>query len=304
MKTLALRVTSSALTIAMITAVVFLSLRALPGDPVELMLGESAAPAHREELRAKLGLDQSLSAQTLQFTSRLAHGDLGESLTRHKPVTTLIARALPNTVVLALVTALAANLFGIPLGALAAFYRRESAGRLLFSTLVFLAALPVFWIAPLLIIAFALRWPWLPISSFQSWSGIILPAAAQALVAGSHLGQATRAAVLEALSGDYIRTAEAKGAGPWRVLFQHALPVAATPILTLSTLQLGHLLAGSVLVETIFDWPGIGKLLYDSILARDYPTVQGVVLVIAITYVLLNATVDLILRRKALRGGA
>jgi peptide/nickel transport system permease protein len=155
-----------------------------------------------------------------------------------------------------------------------------------------LLAMPVFWLGPLLVMALSLRWPWLPVSGFEEWNGLVLPTLAVGLGLTAVVAQTTRAAVAEILGAEYIRTARAKGATELRVLFRHALPAASAPILTVSFLQLGHLLAGAVVTETVFDWPGIGKLAYDAILTRDYPVVQSTVLCVALSYVFLNLATD------------
>lgn len=277
-----------------VTLLVFFILRAVPGDPVELMLGESASAVSRESLRNQLGLNSTLPQQLRDFAIHLIHGDLGESLTRHKPVALLIAECAPSSAALAFSASLIANLIGIPMGSYSASRRREWKGKFIFAAALVFVSFPVFWLGPLLVVAFALRWPWLPISSFYNWSAIILPALAIGLGLAGYLAQTTRAAVAHTLKSDFIRTAAAKGASPSRILFCHALPASAVPIITVSALQFGHLLAGAVITETVFDWPGIGRLLYDAIMQRDYPTVQGVVLVISTTYVIINSLTDIL----------
>lgn len=286
------RATAAILTALGVVVLVFLALRLVPGDPVDLMLGESATPASREQLRHNLGLDQGLGAQFSGFVTRLAHGDLGQSLSRRQPVARLLAAALPNTALLAAAAMAFALALGVPLGTWAATRQGTRAGNVIFFGSIAVASFPVMWLGPLLVVAFALHWPWLPVSSFHHWSSLVLPALAAGLGLSAHLAQTTRAAVAETLARDFVRVALAKGMTPARALFRHALPVAAAPILTTATLELGHLLAGSIVLETIFNWPGLGRLAHEAILQRDYPTVQGVALVIALLNVALNMAVD------------
>lgn len=258
------------------------------------MLGDLATPESRRLLTAQLGLDRPLLAQLLGFVSGLLHADLGVSIARHRSVTALISERVPYTLLLAATASLFANLVGISLGVLAAHRPSGTLARATFAASIVLLAIPVFWLGPLLVIAFSLRWPWLPVSSFRDLSGLVLPALTMGLGLSASVFQTTRASVLECLGADFIRTAHAKGAGSLRVLFRHALPVAGIPILTVSALQFTHLLAGAVLTETIFDWPGIGKLMFDAILMRDYPLVQGSVLLIALIYVAMSMLTDVV----------
>lgn len=290
---------SGAITALCVTLLVFLVLRIVPGDPVDLMFGESATLANQEAMRSKLGLDQNIVSQFRHFVSGLAHGDLGQSLTRHKPVATLLIEAAPFSFLLAICSTLIANGIGVPLGAWAALRSRTWPGRVIFFLSLALVSLPAFWLGPLLVTALALRWPWFPISSFDDWAGLILPSLAIGLGLAGYVAQTSRAAIASVLNADFIRTAHAKGLGEFRALFKHALPAAAIPIITVGTLQFGHILAGAVITETIFDWPGMGRLLYDAITQRDYPTVQGIVLAISLFYVVINSLTDLVSERFA-----
>lgn len=277
-----------------VATLVFLALRIAPGNPVDLLLHESATSSSHELLREKLGLSGSIFSQYTQYLKDLLFGNFGTSLTKSIPVSSLIKSAIPYSLLLALSASLLGNFFGISLGAFAAAYPRRNTSRIAYSLVLLLITVPVFWSAPLLIAAFSLHWPWLPIASFENWQSLILPSAALAIGLGCALFQTTRASVIEILNSEFIRTAHAKGLSPTRVLFSHALPVASVPILTVSILQFAHLLAGAVITETIFDWPGVGKLLYEAILQRDYPTVQGIVLSITLLYVVLNTLTDIL----------
>lgn len=286
------RLFQALITAGSVALIVFFALRFVPGDPVELMLGESAADSDREALREKLGLNDSLPAQLKHFSLTLARGELGYSVTDGKPVKNMIAERLPFTLALALSTLALSSLIGIPAGVLIAARKQSALGRAGYFLTLLGATVPVFWLAPLLIIGFGLQWPWLPISGYVDMSSIVLPVASVGLGLSAYLAQTTRAAMSECLGSDYIRTAVAKGLSPKRVLLAHALPNAAVPIATAVFLQLGQLLTGSVIIETIFDWPGIGKLAMDAILARDYPVVQGIALFVAFVYVAINALTD------------
>lgn len=289
-----------------ITVFVFLVLRLVPGDPVDLMLGEGTAATSRIRLRAELGLDQPLSAQLRHFVLSTIHGDLGQSLAFHKPVTKLIAETMPYTLSLALAAMVLANLCGVPLGAFLAYRPQKKRAIGIFFISIVAVSIPVFWLGPILVMAFSLHWPWLPFSSAAiAKAGLpaiikaaILPLLATTLGLSAHLLQTSRAAVAEVLHTDFIRTAHAKGLSHARVLFRHALPAAAAPIITVSALQLGHLLAGAIVTEMLFDWPGLGKLLYDAIIRRDYPTVQGATFLVALSYIVINSLADLATKRE------
>ncbi len=285
---------------------VFLLLHAVPGDPVDVMLGESAAPAAREELRARLALDRPLVWQYGHWLAGVARGDLGESIRSGRPVTALLAERIPATAALALAALVVAVAIGIPLGALAAGFRSGAfahggsgaaiaarVDRAALAVSLAAVATPSFWIGPMLVLVFAVGLGVLPVAGSGSPAHLVLPALTLGAGMSGILVRMTRAALLETLSDDYVRTARAKGASPSRVLFAHALPNAAGPVLSVLGLQLGAVLAGSVVTETIFAWPGLGRLVIEAIQARDYPVVQGAVLVIATVTVLANLLADL-----------
>jgi peptide/nickel transport system permease protein len=272
---------------------VFLLLHVVPGDPVDVMLGESAAPAARAELRARLALDRPLLEQYGLWLAGLARGDLGESVRSGRPVGTLLAERIPATLLLALAALVVATAIGIPLGVLAAAAPGGAADRLALAVSLGAVATPSFWIGPMLVLVFAVGLGLLPVAGSGSAAHVVLPALTLGAGMSGILIRMTRAALLETLSDDYVRTAFAKGASRARVLFVHALPNAATPVLSVLGLQLGAVLAGSVVTETIFAWPGLGRLVIEAVLSRDYPVVQGAVLVIAVSTVLANLLADL-----------
>ncbi|HZV98690.1 MAG TPA: nickel ABC transporter permease [Methylophilaceae bacterium] len=275
----------------------FLLVHLVPGDPVEVMLGESATAADRSQLRAELGLDQPLARQFVTYLSRLAHGDFGYSIHGRDDISTLLTERIPATARLALLALLIAVSLGLPLGIMAAL----KAGRWPdgFATLLSLtlSAMPHFWLGPLLMLVFALWLGWLPVSGMESPASIMLPALTLGFGLAAILTRMTRASLLEVLHEDFVRTARAKGLPERTVILRHAMRAALLPVVTVVGLQLGSLLAGAVITETVFGWEGVGRLLVESIEKRDYPVTQACVLVIALAYVLVNLVTDLVYSR-------
>lgn len=270
----------------------FLLIHLVPGDPVEVMLGESASSADREVLRAELGLNQPLLQQFGTYLDKLAHGDLGHSIHTKAPIADLIQLRYPATLKLALLSLLIGILVGVPLG----IYSALKAGRwqdvLVTIISVRLSAMPAFWLGPVLMLIFAVWLGWLPVSGMESGASIILPALTLGFGLSAILTRMTRTSLLEVLNDDYIRTARAKGLSERVVILRHALRAALLPIITIVGLQMGSLLAGAVITETIFSWDGIGRLLVESIEKRDYPVTQACVLMVALSYVLVNLMTD------------
>lgn len=292
---LAARLAALVPTMLGVATAVFLLLRLAPGDPVEAMLGETALAAHKEEMRHALGLDRPAGEQYVAWLAGLARGDLGASVKTRRPVADEILSRLPATVELAVAALLLAALTALPLGVLSAARRGGwlDGASLAFSTLG--AAMPVFWLGPLLIIGFSIRLAWLPVSGRDDPLGIVLPALTLAAGLAAVLSRLVRSSVLETLSEEYIRTARARGVPETAVYFRHALSNALLPAVTVMGLQLGALLSGAVITETVFAWPGVGRLLVDAIEGRDYPVVQGCVLTIALGYVAVNFLTDVAL---------
>jgi peptide/nickel transport system permease protein len=276
--------------------IVFALLRAVPGDPVEIMLGESASPADVAALRRDLGLEGPPAAQYVAFLSRIARGDLGVSITYREPVATVIASRYGATLELAGAAAVVAAGFALPLGLLAAARPRSMADRCARLVSLLGACLPSFWLGPLLILVFSIELGWLPVSGRGGPASVVLPALTLGLGMAGVLVRLTRTTMLAALREDWIRTARAKGTPEWRVFVLHALRNALPPVATVAGLQAGGLLAGAIITETIFAWPGLGRLVVQAIDARDYPLVQGCVLAIAFTYLLMNTATDLLHR--------
>jgi peptide/nickel transport system permease protein len=291
---IASRLLSTAIVVFGVITLVFLLIHIVPGDPVEVMLGESAPTADREALRKALGLDQPLLTQFGQYLGKLAHGNLGESLHSKQPVSAILAERLPSTAILAVAGLGIALLIALPLGALAAMKQHTfwDSGAMTFALLGI--SIPHFWFGPLLILVFSLWLGWLPVSGQDHPLSLILPALTLGTALAAILSRMTRAVLLETLKEDYIRTARSKGLSETSIVLHHALKNAALPILTLLGLQLGALLGGAVITEIIFAWPGLGYTLVEAIQRRDYPVVQASVLLISLTYVLVNTATDLL----------
>ena len=272
----------------------FLLVHAVPGDPVEVMLGESVSSADRIQLRADLGLDQPIYTQFGIYLNKLAHGDLGVSIHSKKPIADLLAERLPATAKLALLALSFAVLIGLPLGIIAALKVNQWPDKLANLLSLSISAMPHFWMGPMLMMVFALWLGLLPVSGMEKGSSIILPALTLGFGLAAILTRMTRASMLEVLHDDFIRTARAKGLAERTVVLRHALRAALLPIVTVLGLQLGSLLAGTVITETVFSWDGIGRLLVESIEKRDYPVTQACVLVVALVYVLVNLATDIV----------
>ncbi|MBA3695374.1 MAG: ABC transporter permease [Methylotenera sp.] len=268
----------------------------VPGDPVEVMLGESVTQTDRQALRADLGLDQPLIKQFGGYLNSVAHGDFGLSIHTKTPISQLIKTHYPATLKLALLALFIGASIGIPLGIYVALKAGKWQDFAITIISVRLSAMPAFWLGPILMLVFAVWLGWLPVSGMDRGTSIILPALTLGLGLSAILTRMTRTSLLEVLNDDYIRTARAKGVKETTVILRHALRAALLPIITIVGLQMGSLLAGAVITETIFSWDGIGRLLVESIEKRDYPVTQACVLVVALSYVLVNALTDIIYR--------
>ncbi len=280
-----------------VSCLVFFLIHLVPGDPVEVMLGESAQLGDRVALRSVLGLDQALPVQLAHYLLGLASGDLGQSLHSHRPVWELLRERIPATAELAGAALAIALLVAIPLGVIAARRRGSYWDRGSMALALLGLSLPNFWLGPLLILTFSVGLGWLPVSGRETAASLVLPAITLGTGMAAILARMVRAALLEVLGEDYIRTARAKGLSPTRVVWRHGLPNAALPIITLIGLQLGALLGGAVITETVFSWPGLGSLMVEAINRRDYPVVQGAVLLISLSYVVVNTCTDLLYAR-------
>ncbi|MBZ5527103.1 MAG: ABC transporter permease [Acidobacteriia bacterium] len=278
----------------LVLTLVFLLIHIVPGDPAEQMLGEGAAPGEIAGLRHGLGLDQPLHVQYGRYLRQLARGDLGESLRFHAPVRKILLERYPATLALAFWALLVCAAIAIPAGVLAAHRRGRGADRAVGVFTLLGLAVPNFALGPLLILLFSVVLGLLPVSGRSGAGSYVLPAATLGAALAAILARMVRGAMLEELSSDYVRTARAKGLSEGAVLFRHAFRNALIPVITILGLQFGTLLAGAIVTESIFAWPGIGRLTVQAIAARDYPLLQGSILLISISYVMVNLLTDVV----------
>ncbi len=288
------RLLSALFVIFGVSCLVFFLIHLVPGDPVEVMLGESSQPADREALRAALGLDQPILVQLMNYFNGLLHFDLGESLHSKRPIADMLMERIPATATLAAAGLLVAVVIAFPLGIMAAMKKDTAwdSGAMFFS--LFGISIPNFWMGPLLILFFSLWLGWLPVSGQSGIESLLLPALTLGTALAAILARMIRATLLEVMGEDYIRTARAKGLSERAVIMNHGLKNAMLPVITLLGLQLGALLGGAMITEIVFSWPGIGQLTIDAINRRDYPVVQACILLISLTYVVVNTLTDLI----------
>ena len=281
-------------TIFGVVTLVFLIIHLIPGDPVEIMLGETATLTDKAKLRADLGLDLPISVQYFRFITNLVQGDFGMSFHFRQPAFDLIIKRLPATIELSLGALVVALMISVPLGILSAAKQYS----VIDQTSLFIALLgvsmPNFWLGPLLIIIFSINLGWLPVSGRGDITHLLLPAITLGSSMAAILTRMIRSSLLDILKEEYIKTARAKGLSEQIILFKHALRNALLPVVTILGLQFGSLLAGSIITETIFSWPGIGRLTIQAIISRDYALVQGCVMIIALGYVFINLLTDLL----------
>lgn len=285
-----------------VVTIVFVIVRVAPGDPAAVMLGPDATAADIAALREKLGLDRPLILQYLYFLGQLLRGDLGQSIFLNMPVLSALADRAEPTFFLTLFSILIASAIALPVGILAA-YKRGSLFDQVATTLAMLAAsIPSFWLGLILIQVFAVRWNWFPVSGYGGpdasfivrLSHLVLPATALGIVSSALITRFTRASMLDVLNDDYVRTARSKGMGEFRVVMKHAFKNALIPVLTVIGLTAALLVSGAVVTETVFSLPGVGNLVVSAVLRRDYPVIQGALLVIAALYVLINFVIDML----------
>jgi peptide/nickel transport system permease protein len=296
------RLAESVVTFVLVTIVVFVGVRALPGDPARALAGEESDPAAVAAVRHSFGLDQPIPVQYVKYVGNALHGDLGTSSRTGLPVASSIGHAIPVTIQLSLFAIAIAALIGIGAGLIAAVRRRGPANWAANSVALIGLSVPSFWLGLMGVLVFAIAYPILPASGFvsvfddpvESFRHLLMPA----VVLGSGLAavimRQTRSAMIEAMGTDYVRTAKAKGLGGTRVVVGHALRNSLIVVTTIVGLQLGALISGAVVTEQIFVLPGFGKLIIDAVFTRDYPMIQGVVLVTATAYILINLLVDLL----------
>jgi peptide/nickel transport system permease protein/oligopeptide transport system permease protein len=287
-------VIAGAITLLVISSIIFLMIRLLPGDPARVIAGEMATEQDVALLRTRLNLDKPIRVQYGIFLGELIHGNLGTSARTQLPVAEEVLARLPRTIRLATVSMLIATLLGVPAG-LAAAFRRYSIFDLVvsFGTLCGVS-MPVYWLGLMLIVLFAVKLGWLPAAGADSLSSVILPGITLAMYSIGLITRMTRASTLDVLCQDYIRTARAKGLPGSALVYRHVLRNVLIPVITTVGLQFGALLGGAVLTESVFGWPGMGLLLVDSIFSRDYPMIQGIVLVFSALVISMNLLVDVL----------
>jgi len=276
-----------------VATLVFALIHFVPGDPAQTMLGEGATPQDVANLRQSLGLDRPLLSQYGSFMAGLARGDLGKSFRFGTPVAQEIRRRLPQTAILAVSAMAVAIALAIPLGIVAAVFRGRFLDHLSMTLALAGISMPGFWLGPLLAIVFAVMLGWLPVSGSGTPAHLVLPAVTLGAALAAILARMTRASVIEELRELYVTAARARGLSPARAVVRHAFRNSLIPVVTIIGLQFGAVLTGTIITETIFAWPGVGRLLIQAINTRDYPLVQGCILFIAVTYVAMNLLTDL-----------
>lgn len=277
-----------------VTLIVFLILSLAPGDPAGVILGEQATPEQLAELREKMGLNDPVLVQYGRYMLNLFQGDMGTSYKTKNQVSTEIFSRLPNTAKLAGAATLVSILFALPLGVIAAVKQNTWIDGVSMFIALLGVSMPVFWLALLMILLFSLRLGWFPTSGADRWNSIILPACALGFLHMASIARTTRSSMLETIRQDYIRTVRAKGVPENKVITRHALKNALIPTITVIGLQIGAMMGGSVLTETVFAWPGIGRLMIQSIQGRDIPMVLGCVIMFSMMFAIVNLIVDLL----------
>lgn len=272
----------------------FMLLHLIPGDPIQVMLGESASLADQSKLRMQLGLDKSIYVQLTSSVIKVFQGDFGVSILNQKPVLDQLIIAGKNTYILAGTALLIALSFGLVGGIISAKFHESAVDKIIMSISIFFISIPHFFLGPLLILFFSIWLGWFPVNGMGGFSSIVLPAFTLALGMIAIIVKLTRNCMLELIDSDIVRTARAKGLSEWTVLINHVFRLVLIPIISVLGMQFGSLLSGAVITETIFSWNGIGMLLVDSIQTRDYPITQACIFVIALSYILVNILTDFI----------
>ena len=288
------RLMTALLVVLGVACLVFILIHVIPGDPVDVMLGETAQPADKEALRESLGLHLPIHLQLFEYFKGLLTFDFGSSIFSGRLISSILLERLPATVELGIAAMVVAITIAFPLGILAAMRHKTLVD---FSAMGFAllgVSIPNFWLGPLLIMVGALWLGWFPVSGRDGWESLVLPALTLGTAMAAILSRMIRSSLLEVIHEDFVRTARAKGIPEWKVIIHHSLRNALLPVITLLGLQLGALLGGAVITETVFSWPGVGLLTVEAIRQRDYPVVQAAVLCISFAYVLINLVTDLL----------
>ncbi|MCR4466967.1 MULTISPECIES: glutathione ABC transporter permease GsiC [unclassified Burkholderia] len=281
-------------TLAIVAVLVFLFVHLLPGDPARLAAGPEADDATVALVRADLGLDRPLPAQFANFFVKIAHGDFGTSTRSKRPVSTEIGERFMPTLLLTLVSMVWATAFGMAIGIASAVWRNRWPDRLGMTIAVSGISFPAFALGMLLMEIFSVKLGWLPVVPDGTWKSYVLPSLTLGAAVAAVMARFTRASFVEVLNEDYVRTARAKGVHEPLVVLKHCLRNAMIPVVTMMGLQFGFLLGGSIVVEAVFNWPGLGRLLVDAVTMRDYPVIQAIVLLFSLEFILINLTVDVL----------
>jgi peptide/nickel transport system permease protein len=279
-----------------VVTLVFAFIHLVPGDPVDVMLGETAQVSDKQALRAELGLERPLLEQYGSYLGGIVTGDLGQSFAHRKPVLEIIAAKLPATLELAFWSLIVAVAVAMPLGVWTALRQGTLVDRAGLTVSLLGVSMPNFWLGPLLVMAFSIKLGWFPVSGRAGFSSVVLPAITLGASLAAILSRMLRSSMLDVLGAEYLQAARARGVGESRVIWVHALRNACLPVITILGLQLGALFSGAIITEAVFAWPGLGTLLLQAIQSRDYPLVQGCVLVISTGYVVANLIADLAYR--------
>lgn len=287
------RIAQSLIVIIGIGAIVFV-ITHLTGDPTDLLLPQEATEDDRLLLRHQLGLDRPIPVQFVEFMFRMIQGDFGRSFRHQSPALTLLLNALPATIRLTLFAMALSIVAAVPIGIFSATRPGTLCDRIGMVVALIGQSMPVYWAGLMMILLFAVKLHWLPSTSGSGFRSMIMPAVTLGMFAMAAIARFTRSAMLDVLDTDYIRTARIKGLAEWVVVLKHALKNAAIPVITMTSLQFGRMLAGTVIVETIFSWPGLGRLAVQAIYNRDYPVVQAAVFITSLIFVLINLLVDII----------
>ncbi|HBT3052965.1 ABC transporter permease [Klebsiella aerogenes] len=277
--------------------IVFMAIRMLPGDPARLMAGPQATQDDVSRMHTRLGLDDPLAVQYGHFVSGMLKGNFGTSLKSGQPVSAEMSERVPYTLGLALLAWMMAVILGIPMGMCAAIYRNHVADHVLMLVAIAGASIANFWLALIAMDTFSVKLGWLPLLGAEGWKSYILPSVCLGIFPMAVMSRMTRSSMVDVLGEDYIRTARAKGLAPFQVYFKHALRNALIPIVTIIALNFGSLIGGAVVTESVFNWPGIGRYLVDSVRYRDYPVIQGVTMITVASVVVMNLVGEMIIAR-------
>jgi peptide/nickel transport system permease protein len=279
-----------------VSIAVFVMVRLVPGDPVQLMFANQAAPSPErlDEIRRQLGLDLPIWKQYLHYVTGVLQGDFGQSIRSRQPVFEEIVQRLPNTLRLTFASLAVAITIGIVAGVLSAVYKGRWIDKVSMIISILGISIPGFWFGLMIMLLFGVRLEWLPVSGATTWKHLVMPAVTLGLISSAIIARLTRASMLDALGQDYVRTARAKGLAGYAVVTRHALRNAFIPVVTIIGLQIGGLLSGAFIIESVFAYPGVGQLAVTALQARDFPVIQGIVLMVAAIYVCVNLLADLV----------